>query len=76
MDLEGTTNVPIVGKGKRQEITGTFSVTKSGLFLPMQLIYTGKTNRSLPKGIDFPDGFNGTITGATKENAYSILKIL
>ena len=58
MDFQGGENVPIVGKGKKQQITGTFSVTKSGIFLPMQLIYKGKTSRSLPKGIDFPDGFD------------------
>ena len=31
-------------------------------FFPMQLIYTGKTLRCLPKGITFPDGFDVTFT--------------
>ena len=34
MDFQGAENVPIVGKGKKQQISGTFSGTKSGLFLP------------------------------------------
>ena len=62
MDFQGATSVPIVGKGKKQQITGKFTVTKSGLFLPMQLIYKGKTTRSLPRGTEFPDGFDLTFT--------------
>ena len=58
MEFEGATSVPIVGKGKKQQITGTFRVTKTGLILPMQLIYKGKTTRSLRKGVNFPNGFN------------------
>ena len=52
--------MPLVGKGKKKQITGTFTVTISGLFLPMQLIYEGKTQRCLPQGISFPDNFNLT----------------
>ena len=33
-------------------------VTKAGLFLPMRLVYKGKTTSSLPKRVNFPDGFN------------------
>ena len=32
---KGTSSVPLVGKGKKRQITGTFTVTKSGHFLPM-----------------------------------------
>ena len=62
MDFQGATSVPIVDKGKKQQITGTFTITTSGIFLPMQLIYKGKTNRSLPRGIHFPDDFDLTYT--------------
>ena len=55
-------SVPLVGKGKKKQITGTFTVTMSGIFLPMQLIYEGKTPRCLPQGISFPDNFNLTFT--------------
>ena len=59
---EGAKSVPLVGKGKKKQITGTFTVTMSDLFLPMQLIYEGKTPRCLPQGISFPDNFNLTFT--------------
>lgn len=39
----GGKRVPLVGKGEKKQITGTFTVTMSGLFLPMQLIYEDKS---------------------------------
>ena len=53
----GEANVPIAGAKNKRSITGTFSITFDNKFLPMQLIYKGKTNQSLPK-VDFPDGFH------------------
>ena len=51
-----------VGKGKQKQITGTFTVSADGDFLPMQLIYAGKTARCHPNGINFPERFNITHT--------------
>ena len=69
-ELSGAPLVPVKGKGKGKQITGTFSITASGKVLPMQLIYAGKTQRCHPKGIPFPDGFDLTHStktiGATK----------
>ena len=48
------------GKGKQKQITSTFTVSADGDFLPMQLIYAGKTDRCHPNGINFPEGFNIT----------------
>ena len=62
LHFKGGKSVPVVVKGKSKQITGTFSCTKSGIFLPMQLIYQGKTNRHHPTGIEFPEGFNITHT--------------
>ena len=59
---KGAKNVPLVGKGKKKQITGMFTVTMSGLFLAMQLIHEGKTPQCLPQGISFPDNFNLTFT--------------
>ena len=59
---KGASSVPIVGKGKKKQITGTFTVLKSGNFLPPQLIYEGKTDRCLPKGVAFPEDFDKTYT--------------
>ena len=59
---KGAKSVPLVGKGKKKQITGMFTVTMSGLFLAMQLIHEGKTPQCLPQGISFPENFNLTFT--------------
>ena len=41
---KGASSVPLLGKGKQKRITGTFTMIKSGDFLPMQLIYEGKAS--------------------------------
>ena len=60
-DLKGSKTVPIKGVDDKRQITATFTVTASGSFLPIQLIYSGKTKRSLPK-FDFPKCFHVTFT--------------
>ena len=60
-DLKGSRTVPIKGVDDKRKITVTFTVTASGSLLPIQLIYSGKTIRSLPK-FDFPKCFNATFT--------------
>ena len=60
LEFEGTKSVPVKGKGKGKQITGTFTVSATGRFLRMQLIYAGKTNRCHPQGIEFPPGFDVT----------------
>ena len=45
----------------KRQITATFAVSCTGEFLPIQLIYTGKTERSLPK-YSFPPSFSVTFT--------------
>ena len=55
-------SVPLQGKGKRKQITGTFAVSMTGDFLSMQLIYEGKTPRCLPKDVEFPKEFDVTFT--------------
>ena len=59
---KGSSNVPLVGKRKKKQITGNFRITMSGSFLPMQLIYKGPTSRCLPKVVDFPADFDATCT--------------
>ena len=60
-DLKGSKTVPIKGVDYKKQTTATFTVTASGSFLPIQLIYSGKTKRSLPK-FDFPKCFDVTFT--------------
>ena len=42
-------NIPIKGVDNKRQITATFAVSCTGKFLPVQLIYAGKTEWSLPK---------------------------
>ena len=58
LEFSGAQSVPVRGKGKGKQITGTFSITAAVKFLPMQLIYAAKTQHCYPKGIPFPDGFD------------------
>ena len=60
-NFKGAKNVPIKGVDDKRQITATFAVSATGEFLPMQLIYAGKTKRCLPK-IEFPRSFNVTYT--------------
>ena len=43
MEKKGTKNVPIFGIDDKRSMTATFSITMENKFLPMQLIYKGKT---------------------------------
>ena len=72
----GAKSVPLISKGKKKQITGTFTVTKSGIFLPMQLIYQGKTARCLPREIEFPDGFNVCYTENHWSNQEKVIELL
>ena len=56
MGKGGETNFPISSINDEQSITATFSITLDNKFLPMQLIYKGKTNESLLE-VTFPEEF-------------------
>ena len=58
---KGSPNVPIKGLDDKRQITGTFAVSLTGHLLPIQVIYQGKTHRSLTKH-KFPKGFHVTFT--------------
>ena len=60
-DLKGSKTVPIKGVDDKRQITATFTVTASVSFLPILLIYSGKTKRSSPK-FDFSKCFDVTFT--------------
>ena len=59
--LKGSKTVLIKGVNNKRQITVTFTVTASGSFLPIQLIYSGKTKLSTFK-YDFPSCFDVTFT--------------
>ena len=56
----GASQVPITGLEDKRQITTLLAATKAGDTLPPQLIYTGKTDRCLPKNVDFPTGLDVT----------------
>ena len=43
---KGAKNIPIKDMDDKRQITVTFAVSCTGKFLPIQLIYAGKTERS------------------------------
>ena len=57
MTKKGSTSLPIRGLSDKRSITVTFIITLNGIFLPVQLIYGGKTVQSLPK-FGLPEGFS------------------
>ena len=59
LEFSGMQSVPVKGKGKGKQITGTFNIITAGKFLHMQL-YTEETQHCYPKGILFADGFDVT----------------
>ena len=61
MDKTNEKFVPISDSADYRQITGTFSVTASGKFLPIQLIYKEKTDRCHRK-FKFPKEFHVTHT--------------
>ena len=69
MDQKGESNVPIAGISDKRSMTATFSIILDNKFLPIQLIYQGKTGQSLPK-VKFPDDFPLSVNEShySKEN--------
>ena len=56
-DIKDVRTVPIKGIDDKRQITATFSILMSREFLPIQVIYEGKTTRCLPKYV-FPENFD------------------
>ena len=53
---KGIKSVSVAGSTDKRTITATFTITMNGKFLPMQIIYGGKTSKSIPP-VFFPDSF-------------------
>ena len=72
---KGTKHVSIYGATYRQAITATFGITYTNTFLPMQLIYGGKTERSYPP-FKFPDSFSLSCNPKHFSNTQESLKLI
>ena len=53
---KGRESVPIASSSDKQMIATKFSITLTREFLPIQLIYSGKTRKSIP-AVSFPSAF-------------------
>ena len=72
----GANSVPIQGLKDKRNITLTFVVSLSGEFLPMQIIYAGKSKASLPRGFIFPKGFSLSQNPQHWSNETETLKLI
>ena len=61
---KGSKHVAIAGGSFKVSITATIGATYANKFLPMHLIYKGKTQKSFPR-VDFPTTFS---LGANKKH--------
>ena len=75
MAKKNSSSVPIIGSSDKRSITGTFIVTLDGQFLPMQLIYGGKTLKSLPN-FEFPDSFSLSVNPKHFSNNQESIKVV
>ena len=75
MAKKNSTSVSIIGSTDKRSITGTFIVTLDGQFLPMQLIYGGKTLKSLPN-FEFPDSFSLSVNPKHFSNNQESIKVV
>ena len=75
MAKKGVKSVAIAGSADKRGITGTFVITLNGDFLPLQLIYGGKTKQSLPR-YKFPDSFSLSVNPKHFSNTEESIKIV
>ena len=61
MAKEGSKRVEVVGIDDKCQITATFAASLSGNFLPVQMVYEGKTSKCHPS-VKFPEGWHVTHT--------------
>ena len=61
MEKKGSKRVELIAIDDKRQITGVFACSLTGTFLPLQLIYSGKTMASLPK-YQFPSNWHVTFT--------------
>ena len=75
MVKKGVKSVSITGSGDKRGITGTFVITLDRKFLPIQLIYGGKTKQSLPC-YKFPESFSLSVNPKHFSNTEELIKII
>ena len=71
---KGAKTVPIKGIDDKRQITATFTVSMTGKFLPIRLIYERKTTRCLTR-FDLPADFNVTFSDKHWSNTEKSVEI-
>ena len=71
----GSKHASRIGRSDKRGITVTLSETITGKILPFQLIYTGKTARSLPS-VEFPNRFCLSYNPKHWRNEYETINLL
>ena len=72
---KGSKSIGIAGSDDKRCITGTFTVSLKGGFLPVQLIYGGNTNQSFPR-FKFPESFSLSVNPKHCSNTLESIKII
>ena len=67
--------MPIANIDDKRQITGTFCVNIMGDFLPIQLIYSGTTDRCHPR-VKFPESFHITHSSNHWSNEAIVIEYL
>ena len=75
LSRKGSKHVAIKGLSFKKSITATFGITLNLKFLPMQLIYGGKTQRSLPR-VKFHDSLSLSANEKHFSNTQESLKLI
>ena len=76
MARKGSTAIPIKGVTDKCAITLNFVVTLANDFLPMQVMYSGKTKASQPRDFKVPSGFCVTQNPKHWSNEIESLKLI
>ena len=72
---KNSSSVTIAGSADKRSITATFAITLDCTFLPMQLIYGGKTEKILTR-YKFPKGFSLSVNPKHFSNTSESIKLL
>ena len=75
MEKKGSTRIEIGGFSDKRQITALFAATLSGDFLPIQLVYQGKTKRCHPDYL-FPPDWHITHTPTHWSNEETMLEYI
>ena len=76
MATKNSKSILITGLTDKRNVTLTFTVSLSGEFLLLQIIYGGKTKASLPHRFEFPKGFCLTQNSKHWSNEQETMKLI